>query len=205
MRESTSKVERRVPVLGRIPGLGAMFTDLVDTEQRTERMVLLTPTIIDLPATFGSDFPVYEHQQPIHPNQQPIYEEVEPYQHQLGTVSQPPQTQRQAAQVNYATPQATLPAPQAQTANYPPQRQSELASLLPPRQTEPYRPVISRLPPVAPQRYPFEQRRNVASRPGTQTSTRPVFQPGNSQGAQAETIKAPPRYFSSLRESREPW
>ncbi|MEO1525611.1 MAG: type III secretion system outer membrane ring subunit SctC [Planctomycetota bacterium] len=53
MRESTTKVERRVPVLGRLPVIGNLVKNRDDETIRLERMVLLTPTIVELP-TAGS-------------------------------------------------------------------------------------------------------------------------------------------------------
>ena len=49
MREQETKDVRGVPVLARIPKLGVLFRETVHETQRLERMVLLTPTIIDIP------------------------------------------------------------------------------------------------------------------------------------------------------------
>ncbi|MBI1247947.1 EscC/YscC/HrcC family type III secretion system outer membrane ring protein [bacterium] len=49
MRENETKTVKGVPVLGRIPKLGMFFRETVHETQRLERLVLLTPTIIDLP------------------------------------------------------------------------------------------------------------------------------------------------------------
>ena len=49
MRETTSKIERRIPVLGRLPLIGNLAKTHDNETQRLERMVLLTPTIVELP------------------------------------------------------------------------------------------------------------------------------------------------------------
>lgn len=49
MRENETKTIRGVPILGRIPKLGVFFRETIHDTQRLERLVLLTPTIIDLP------------------------------------------------------------------------------------------------------------------------------------------------------------
>ena len=49
MREQETKDVRGIPVLARIPKLGVLFRETVHETKRLERMVLLTPTIIDIP------------------------------------------------------------------------------------------------------------------------------------------------------------
>ena len=61
MREATSKVERRVPVIGRLPVIGHLAKTHDNETIRLERMVLLTPTIVELPtATDRSIDPAFE-------------------------------------------------------------------------------------------------------------------------------------------------
>lgn len=48
-REEISKTENRVPVLGRAPVIGQLFTKTTSTKQKFDRMVLIRPRIIDLP------------------------------------------------------------------------------------------------------------------------------------------------------------
>ncbi len=49
MREQETKTIRGVPVLSRLPKVGVLFRETVQDVQRMERLVLLTPTIIELP------------------------------------------------------------------------------------------------------------------------------------------------------------
>ncbi len=49
MREQEVKEVKGIPVLGRIPRLGALFRETVHGTKRVERMILLTPSIVDLP------------------------------------------------------------------------------------------------------------------------------------------------------------
>ncbi|MCG8649567.1 MAG: type III secretion system outer membrane ring subunit SctC, partial [Pirellulales bacterium] len=49
MREQETKTVRGIPVLSRIPKVGLLFRETVQDVERMERLVLLTPTIIDLP------------------------------------------------------------------------------------------------------------------------------------------------------------
>lgn len=53
MRDSVTKTERRLPILGRVPLVGRLFKTETNERTRRERMVLLTPRIVDLP-TFTS-------------------------------------------------------------------------------------------------------------------------------------------------------
>ncbi|MEM1305102.1 MAG: secretin N-terminal domain-containing protein, partial [Planctomycetota bacterium] len=48
-REEVSKVENRVPILGRTPVLGHLFTSTTSLKQKFDRVVLIRPRIIDLP------------------------------------------------------------------------------------------------------------------------------------------------------------
>ncbi|MEM0925159.1 MAG: type III secretion system outer membrane ring subunit SctC, partial [Planctomycetota bacterium] len=54
MRETTTKIERRVPFIGRLPVVGHLARTHDNETIRLERMVLLTPTIVELP-TFSDD------------------------------------------------------------------------------------------------------------------------------------------------------
>lgn len=56
-RERETKNIRAVPVLGRIPKVGAFFRETVTEKARLERLVLLTPTVIDLPNCCASNGP----------------------------------------------------------------------------------------------------------------------------------------------------
>ena len=51
VREEESETIQGVPVLSRLPKIGAVFRETVHTTRRFERMVLLTPRIIDLPGS----------------------------------------------------------------------------------------------------------------------------------------------------------
>lgn len=49
MRETETKTVRGIPVLKRIPKIGFLFRETIHEKSRVERMVLLTPTIVELP------------------------------------------------------------------------------------------------------------------------------------------------------------
>jgi type II secretory pathway component GspD/PulD (secretin) len=57
--ESVAEVRKKIPVLGDIPGLGTLFTGMVDAKVRSELVLFVTPTIVeDLPvASAGSSNP----------------------------------------------------------------------------------------------------------------------------------------------------
>lgn len=57
MRESTSKIERRVPLIGRLPVIGHLAKTHDNETVRLERMVLLTPTIVELPTVTDGAWP----------------------------------------------------------------------------------------------------------------------------------------------------
>ena len=57
IREEETKTIQGLPVLARIPKVGALFRETVHSTARIERLVLLTPTIIDLPYSQSPDFP----------------------------------------------------------------------------------------------------------------------------------------------------
>lgn len=96
-REGETKNIRAVPVLGRIPLVGAMFRETVHQTTRLERLILLKPTIIDLPC--------FEH-----PGQPPMMREHYP--------TAPPETR---APTHYApTPTLQVPAPDAGPPTLPP-------------------------------------------------------------------------------------
>ena len=50
IREELSEYEKKVPVLGDIPGLGFLFKEISDATSKTETVILLTPHIIKHPA-----------------------------------------------------------------------------------------------------------------------------------------------------------
>jgi len=50
MKDTTSKTTRKVPLLGDIPGLGALFRDDEKITTRSELMVFLTPHIVNTQA-----------------------------------------------------------------------------------------------------------------------------------------------------------
>ena len=56
-RERETKNIRAVPVLGRIPKVGGFFRETVHETARLERLILLKPTIIDLPTFDGQTGP----------------------------------------------------------------------------------------------------------------------------------------------------
>jgi general secretion pathway protein D len=47
--ENTSKSNTKVPLLGDIPGLGALFRGQKDSTSKTELIILITPRVIDQP------------------------------------------------------------------------------------------------------------------------------------------------------------
>jgi type III secretion protein C len=49
IREEVTKIESRVPVLGRIPYVGHAFSSVRSQKQKFERLVLIRPRIVDLP------------------------------------------------------------------------------------------------------------------------------------------------------------
>ena len=46
MREQKGVIERKVPLLGDIPLIGNLFKDTENTNDRTELLILVTPTIL---------------------------------------------------------------------------------------------------------------------------------------------------------------
>jgi general secretion pathway protein D len=46
IREDTTKVERKIPLLGSLPLIGRFFKHTRDAKQKTNLMILVTPTII---------------------------------------------------------------------------------------------------------------------------------------------------------------
>lgn len=55
IREEQTKNEKRIPVLGRIPKVGVLFKTIDDEKRKLERLVLITPTIMDLPECVMTD------------------------------------------------------------------------------------------------------------------------------------------------------
>jgi type III secretion protein C len=53
IREEVTKIESRVPVLGRIPYVGHAFSSVRSQKQKFERLVLIRPRIVDLPCPGG--------------------------------------------------------------------------------------------------------------------------------------------------------
>ncbi len=51
VRESKSNTVRKVPLLGSVPGLGALFRSNGTSSTRVERMFLITPRLVDVPTT----------------------------------------------------------------------------------------------------------------------------------------------------------
>ncbi len=56
LREPESKIKRKVPVLGDIPLLGALFTSVEDSTQRTEILAFITPFVVDNPDENETNF-----------------------------------------------------------------------------------------------------------------------------------------------------
>lgn len=54
IREEVEEYEKKVPVLGDIPGLGFFFKSVEDTKAKTETIILLTPHIIRHPEQAGA-------------------------------------------------------------------------------------------------------------------------------------------------------
>ena len=54
MSESSSRSSEGVPVLGRLPGLGALFKSSQKKREKTELVLLITPRIIESPDEWGS-------------------------------------------------------------------------------------------------------------------------------------------------------
>ena len=79
MREQETKDIRGVPVLARIPKLGVLFRETVHSTQRLERMVLLTPTLIDLPYYRHCDEPSGRHHINPPDGQSPAGPQLPPY------------------------------------------------------------------------------------------------------------------------------
>ena len=48
LRDDQQQKERRVPFLGRIPGLSRLFKNGNSTASKQQRMVMVTPTIVDV-------------------------------------------------------------------------------------------------------------------------------------------------------------
>jgi type III secretion protein C len=53
VREETTKVESRIPLLGRLPLVGPVFSSIESRKNKFERLVLIRPRIIDLPCPGG--------------------------------------------------------------------------------------------------------------------------------------------------------
>lgn len=53
IREETTKIENRIPILGRLPAVGFMFSSVDSQKEKLERIVLIRPRIIDLPCPGG--------------------------------------------------------------------------------------------------------------------------------------------------------
>lgn len=53
IREETTKIENRIPVLGRLPAVGFLFSSVDSQKDKFERIVLIRPRIIDLPCPGG--------------------------------------------------------------------------------------------------------------------------------------------------------
>ncbi|HVJ68599.1 MAG TPA: type III secretion system outer membrane ring subunit SctC, partial [Caulifigura sp.] len=49
IREEVTKAERRIPFIGRVPGVKYLFASNEQAKKRFERIVLITPKVIDLP------------------------------------------------------------------------------------------------------------------------------------------------------------
>ena len=55
--ETVTEVRKKIPVLGDIPGLGMLFTGMVDAKLRSELVLFVTPTIVeDLPVAASDSF-----------------------------------------------------------------------------------------------------------------------------------------------------
>jgi type III secretion protein C len=53
IREETTKNESRIPILGRLPAVGFLFSTVDSQKEKFERIVLIRPRIIDLPCPGG--------------------------------------------------------------------------------------------------------------------------------------------------------
>lgn len=53
IREETTKNESRIPILGRLPAVGFLFSQVNSQKDKFERIVLIRPRIIDLPCPGG--------------------------------------------------------------------------------------------------------------------------------------------------------
>lgn len=54
LKESESKIKRKIPLLGDIPLIGALFTSVENTTIREELIVFITPVIVDNPSAASS-------------------------------------------------------------------------------------------------------------------------------------------------------
>jgi len=120
MRENTSNAERRIPVLGRLPYVGFLAKETDQETRRFERMVLLTPVIVDVPGYGQPHAPLHTESPPVsRPGpraapwpQQPAQPALEhgPVLQQPVQAPFPPMGFRRQAPQNYTKPPAA-PAP----------------------------------------------------------------------------------------------
>lgn len=67
IREELQEYEKKVPLLGDIPGLGFLFKDISDTKRKTETVILLTPHIIRHPALAQAETDRFLERRSSHP------------------------------------------------------------------------------------------------------------------------------------------
>ena len=68
IREELQEYEKKVPLLGDIPGLGFFFKDISDTKKKTETVILLTPHIIRHPAQAEAETNRFLERRSSHPS-----------------------------------------------------------------------------------------------------------------------------------------
>jgi type II secretory pathway component GspD/PulD (secretin) len=56
--ETATELRKKIPLLGDIPGLGTLFTGMVDAKVRSELVLFVNPTLVeDVPVAASAPFP----------------------------------------------------------------------------------------------------------------------------------------------------